>query len=309
MPGTDARPSDPVSVRPTLWANGTPIALEPTGNLAPRDEPRRRPSGSLHRRRRLSDVRMASRQRRSEVRCRDPRVLPDDQPLPPSHPLPEWWPVGRRCTASNRRTPSGSISATNARARSFRGRFRSVLVASDEQLVQLIRYIHRNPLSFLSLPELGAYRWSSLGAYLGLGGLLVGSASRRCSRCSPTMSIGSGRTSRAVSPGTASRLDTSTDVTARCPPTTSTQRSRQRHRLRWIVFGTVVGVCGTTLAFLPSPCRWNFGSLRPLRSRSAINWVGHRAPGTWRARVERSAAHDEAFQSLRSRVLRRLDAG
>ena len=31
----------------------------------------------------------------------------------------------------------------------FRGRFRSVLVTSDEQLVQVGRYIHRNPLAFV----------------------------------------------------------------------------------------------------------------------------------------------------------------
>jgi len=49
----------------------------------------------------------------------------------------------------------------------FRGRFRSVLVESDAQLVQLSRYIHRNPLSFLARDQLASYRWSSYGCLLG----------------------------------------------------------------------------------------------------------------------------------------------
>ncbi len=49
----------------------------------------------------------------------------------------------------------------------FRGRFRSVLVTTDAQLVQTSRYIHRNPLSFVQREALIAYRWSSLGPYLG----------------------------------------------------------------------------------------------------------------------------------------------
>jgi REP element-mobilizing transposase RayT len=49
----------------------------------------------------------------------------------------------------------------------FRGRFTSVNVDSDEQLVQVGRYIHRNPLAFVPPEALAAYRWSSLGAYVG----------------------------------------------------------------------------------------------------------------------------------------------
>jgi len=49
----------------------------------------------------------------------------------------------------------------------FRGRFHSVLVDSDEQLVQLSRYIHRNPLSFIPHSGLASYRWSSFGSFLG----------------------------------------------------------------------------------------------------------------------------------------------
>ncbi len=44
----------------------------------------------------------------------------------------------------------------------FRGRFRSVLVESDEQLMTVGRYVHRNPLALTS-DGLAAYRWSSLG--------------------------------------------------------------------------------------------------------------------------------------------------
>ena len=49
----------------------------------------------------------------------------------------------------------------------FGGRFHSTTIESDEQLLQTSRYIHRNPLAFVSEPSLEAYRWSSLGVYLG----------------------------------------------------------------------------------------------------------------------------------------------
>ncbi len=48
----------------------------------------------------------------------------------------------------------------------FRGRFRSVLVESDEQLVQLSRYIHRNPLALVPRSGLASYQWSSYGSFL-----------------------------------------------------------------------------------------------------------------------------------------------
>ncbi len=49
----------------------------------------------------------------------------------------------------------------------FDGRFHSVLIESDDQLVTAARYIHRNPLSFVPLPALASYRWSSYPASLG----------------------------------------------------------------------------------------------------------------------------------------------
>jgi putative transposase len=50
----------------------------------------------------------------------------------------------------------------------FRGRFRSVLIQSNEQLAAAGRYVHRNPLDLLRREALAAYRWSSLGPYLGV---------------------------------------------------------------------------------------------------------------------------------------------
>ena len=50
----------------------------------------------------------------------------------------------------------------------FRGRFTSRLILDDEYLVSAVRYVHRNPLAFLSPDELLRYRWSSLRAYAGL---------------------------------------------------------------------------------------------------------------------------------------------
>ena len=49
----------------------------------------------------------------------------------------------------------------------FGGRFHSTTIESDEQLLQTSRYIHRNPLAFVREAALPAYRWSSLGVYLG----------------------------------------------------------------------------------------------------------------------------------------------
>ena len=49
----------------------------------------------------------------------------------------------------------------------FGGRFRSVLVETDAQLAQASRYVHRNPLALTPLRALAAYRWSSLGNYMG----------------------------------------------------------------------------------------------------------------------------------------------
>ncbi len=48
----------------------------------------------------------------------------------------------------------------------FRGRFHQVVVASDEHLVAVGRYIHRNPLD-LGIERLASYRWSSMANYLG----------------------------------------------------------------------------------------------------------------------------------------------
>lgn len=48
----------------------------------------------------------------------------------------------------------------------FRGRFKSVLVSKDSYLLNLSRYIHRNPINFVN--NLRSYKWSSYPAYLGL---------------------------------------------------------------------------------------------------------------------------------------------
>ena len=49
----------------------------------------------------------------------------------------------------------------------FRNRFVSLPIGDDEQLVTASRYIHRNPLAMVPVAALGAFRWSSLGVYLG----------------------------------------------------------------------------------------------------------------------------------------------
>lgn len=49
----------------------------------------------------------------------------------------------------------------------FRGRYFSRPVLSPDYLIRVVRYIHRNPLSFVDVSELESYRWSSLRTYLG----------------------------------------------------------------------------------------------------------------------------------------------
>jgi len=48
----------------------------------------------------------------------------------------------------------------------FRGRYKAVLVAEDNHLLEVLRYIHRNPLGARVVKSLGAYDWSSHHGYL-----------------------------------------------------------------------------------------------------------------------------------------------
>jgi putative transposase len=51
----------------------------------------------------------------------------------------------------------------------FRGRFTSVRVEQHPHLLELVRYIHRNPLAAGWDGRLAEYEWSSHGAYLQTG--------------------------------------------------------------------------------------------------------------------------------------------
>ncbi|MBU0683615.1 MAG: transposase [Candidatus Omnitrophota bacterium] len=48
----------------------------------------------------------------------------------------------------------------------FRGRYKSILVDKEEYLLELVRYIHRNPLGTRLEKELGEYEWSSYRGYM-----------------------------------------------------------------------------------------------------------------------------------------------
>ena len=48
----------------------------------------------------------------------------------------------------------------------FRGRYKSILIDADQYLLQLVRYIHRNPLKAGLTHELGRYMWSSHMGYI-----------------------------------------------------------------------------------------------------------------------------------------------
>ncbi|HEX5999523.1 MAG TPA: transposase [Hyphomicrobiaceae bacterium] len=51
----------------------------------------------------------------------------------------------------------------------FRGRYASVLITSDAQLIQTCRYIHLNPVAARTTTSAEHWRWSSAAAYLGKG--------------------------------------------------------------------------------------------------------------------------------------------
>ena len=51
----------------------------------------------------------------------------------------------------------------------FRGRYKSIVVESDSYLLELVRYIHRNPLQAGFVKRLEDYRWSSHRMYISRG--------------------------------------------------------------------------------------------------------------------------------------------
>ena len=51
----------------------------------------------------------------------------------------------------------------------FRGRYKSILVDADSYILELVRYIHRNPLDAGLVDRLGSYAWSSHKGYLSDG--------------------------------------------------------------------------------------------------------------------------------------------
>jgi len=52
----------------------------------------------------------------------------------------------------------------------FQGRYKALLVDADAYLVELVRYIHLNPVRAQMVADPGAYAWSGHNAYLGLAG-------------------------------------------------------------------------------------------------------------------------------------------
>jgi REP-associated tyrosine transposase len=48
----------------------------------------------------------------------------------------------------------------------FRGRYKSILVCDDSHLLQLVRYIHKNPVKAGMVKDMAGYEWSSYKGYL-----------------------------------------------------------------------------------------------------------------------------------------------
>ena len=43
----------------------------------------------------------------------------------------------------------------------FQGRYRSEIIADDKYLLQVVRYVHNNPVSAKMVTDLSTYKWSS----------------------------------------------------------------------------------------------------------------------------------------------------
>jgi REP element-mobilizing transposase RayT len=50
----------------------------------------------------------------------------------------------------------------------FRGRYKSIVVDADSYLLQVVRYIHRNPLKAGLVQKIDAYQWSSHKGYISI---------------------------------------------------------------------------------------------------------------------------------------------
>lgn len=48
----------------------------------------------------------------------------------------------------------------------FRGRYKSIIVSNDEHLIQIVRYIHKNPVKAGRVKKMSRYSWSSYNGYL-----------------------------------------------------------------------------------------------------------------------------------------------
>lgn len=51
----------------------------------------------------------------------------------------------------------------------FQGRFKAILLDEENYLLELVRYIHRNPVRAGMVKDLDEFVWSSHGCYLGAG--------------------------------------------------------------------------------------------------------------------------------------------
>ena len=56
----------------------------------------------------------------------------------------------------------------------YRGRFKSILVQEDSYLLEVVRYIHKNPLKAKLVERLSQFKWSSHKSYTGKIGSMLG---------------------------------------------------------------------------------------------------------------------------------------
>ena len=50
----------------------------------------------------------------------------------------------------------------------FRGRYKSILIDTDSNMLQVVRYIHRNPIEAEIAEKMDSYKWSSHKGYISI---------------------------------------------------------------------------------------------------------------------------------------------
>ena len=164
----------------------------------------------------------------------------------------------------------------------FRGRFHSVPVTSEHQILLTAAYVHRNPVEFVPPAALGAYRWSSYGVYLGKR---VGPTWLKVDYVSSRLSGDDHRAlvaRRLPEPGMLHTIDAWSQLDQLVGTHTEISNSTKR-ALRLVIAADVVGASSSELAD-------RLGLASPAAARTALT------------RARQHLATDDSFRQVRDHI-------